>query len=452
MSGVVYFFARRPWRRALLWLCFLGPFFFLTYGLANTHTASLTGVSSIVFAWEAHIPFWAWTIIPYWSIDFFYGLSLFLCNTRQELRTLALRLVLATLVCVSGFLLFPLRFSFERPDIAQPLFRWLFDTLGAFDLPYNQAPSLHICLLIILWDHFARHAPPAWRPVVHAWAALIGVSVLTTYQHHAIDVFTAIPAGVLCCYLVPAGGWRPWRSSLPAKAKKLAAKYATGAAVFTAAAVISGGWGWLLLWPALSLALVMTGYLALGPAVFQKIRGMGADAGSRTWYSRVLLAPYEFGARLSRRWYLAKVPSATEVAPGLWVSGYPAALPVPDCGVLDLSAEYVRAPATHGRPYAAMPMMDLLPPTAAELHAAAEALRSLQEQGPVLVHCALGLTRSVVVAACALLRQGQCVDLQTALAHIARQRSGIEVSPAVAATVQALLQNTLSVQQETAYE
>lgn len=59
----------RPWRRALLWLAFLGPFFFISYGGSNWLASQRTDVGAIVFAWERHIPFVAWTIVPYWLID-----------------------------------------------------------------------------------------------------------------------------------------------------------------------------------------------------------------------------------------------------------------------------------------------------------------------------------------------------------------------------------------------
>ena len=67
------------WKRGVLYLLCLAPFFFLTYGFANQHASGLSHVPSIVFAWEKHIPLWPWTIVPYWSIDLFYGLSLLLC-------------------------------------------------------------------------------------------------------------------------------------------------------------------------------------------------------------------------------------------------------------------------------------------------------------------------------------------------------------------------------------
>lgn len=105
----------RPWRRATAWLAFLGPFFFASYGLANWLASRRAEVGAVVFDWEAGIPFLAWTIVPYWSIDVLYGLSLFVCSSRRELDLHARRLLLAQLISVACFLLFPLRFTFDRP-------------------------------------------------------------------------------------------------------------------------------------------------------------------------------------------------------------------------------------------------------------------------------------------------------------------------------------------------
>ncbi|MEG0185806.1 MAG: serine/threonine protein phosphatase, partial [Stenotrophomonas sp.] len=95
----------RPWRRALLWLALLGPFFFLSYGFANAMAGRLSYVPSIVFDWEARIPFQAWTIVPYWSIDLFYVASFFICTRRAELDMHARRLFTAQLLSVACFLL-----------------------------------------------------------------------------------------------------------------------------------------------------------------------------------------------------------------------------------------------------------------------------------------------------------------------------------------------------------
>ncbi|SFR88934.1 hypothetical protein SAMN04487782_1636 [Stenotrophomonas maltophilia] len=88
--------APRPWRRALLWLAVLGPFFFASYGFANWMAGRHDVVPVVVFDWERRIPFVPWTIVPYWSIDLFYAVSFFLCRQRLELLQFA-TLLLAVL-------------------------------------------------------------------------------------------------------------------------------------------------------------------------------------------------------------------------------------------------------------------------------------------------------------------------------------------------------------------
>ena len=135
---------------AVLWLLLLAPLFFSTYGFATWVTSQRSDVGTLVFGWETHMPFWAWTIVPYWSIDLLYGFSLLLPSTRHELKHHALRLLSAQVIAVSCFLIWPLRFTFERPEL-DGVFGWLFAVLAGFDKPFNQAPSLHIALLVILW-------------------------------------------------------------------------------------------------------------------------------------------------------------------------------------------------------------------------------------------------------------------------------------------------------------
>src|SRR5207249_862911 len=75
--------------------------------------------------------------------------------------------------------------------------------------PFNQAPSLHIALLVILWVLYARHVPRWALWLLHPWFLLVGVSVLTTYQHHFIDIPTGALLGFLCLWLWPDRGPSP---------------------------------------------------------------------------------------------------------------------------------------------------------------------------------------------------------------------------------------------------
>lgn len=406
----------RPSLRAAFWLALLGPVFFLSYGFANIHTSRLKDVPSVYFEWERHIPFIEWTILPYMSIDAFYAASLFLCNTRRELDTHAMRLLAATIISVTGFLLFPLKFAFLRPPM-EGFSGILFAMLNDFDMPYNQAPSLHVSLLMLLWCIYARHlkAPARWW--VHGWFALIGLSVFTTYQHHFIDGVTGVAVGVFCFYLFPDEPFRWSRDGAPISGRRilLATAYLTGAGLCIGLATLAGGWMGLLCWPALSLCMVSLAYAGLGVSVFQK------HCERSNWPARIVLAPYLTGAWLSSRYLSRGIAASHEIIPGLWIGRAPgrgdwAHL---DAGsVLDLTAECVASPQARLRHYRCTPMLDLTAPTAGQLRHALSALDALRAHPPVLVHCALGYSRSAVVVAAWLMRHGKAANVIEAIAMV----------------------------------
>lgn len=415
----------RPWRRALLWLALLGPFFFASYGFANGWASTRAQVPVVVFGWEAGMPFVPWTIVPYWSIDIFYAVSLLLCRQRLELDRHALRLLSAQLIAVACFLLWPLRFSFTRPE-TEGVFGWLFDVLLGFDKPFNQAPSLHIVLLVVLWVKFAQYLQGAWRWLLHGWALLIGVSVLTTYQHHFIDVPTGALVGWLCVWLWPEQGTPPlraWQWHGDGQRWRLAGCYLLGAVALLLPAAVFGGVALWLLWPVVSALLVALAYAGLGQAVFQK-----RDDGRLSMAARWLLAPYLAAAWLNSRLWTRRAPQPVPVAADVWLGRMPARrLPAPLVAVVDTCAELsctVAAPA-----YAGVPMLDLVVPSPAQLVEAAEAIERLRRHGPLLVCCALGYSRSAASVAVWLLRSGQAATLDAALAQLRTARPGVVLGP-----------------------
>src|SRR3990167_9031815 len=343
------------WKRGLLWLLLLAPLFFASYGVGN-----------LVFAWESRIPLWPWTIVPYWSIDLLYGLSFLLPATRREMDRHGLRLLSVQLLCIAAFLLWPLRFTFERPEL-DGLFGTLFDVLMGFDKPFNQAPSLHIALLVVLWVCFARYATGLWRVLLQGWFLLIGVSVLTTWQHHFIDVPTGVLAGWLCVWLWPHQGPSPllhWQPARDPQRWRLALRYGLGAA---------------------------------------------------------LMAVYLGAAGLSSRLWTRKHPHADEVGEGVWLGRIPAAGQAERFhALLDLCAELPRRASA--KAYHSLPVLDLSVPNAHTLLAAAQAIETLRQQGPLLVYCALGYSRSATAVAAWLLHSGRCQNLNEALARLRRAR------------------------------
>jgi protein-tyrosine phosphatase len=355
--------------------------------------------------------------------------SLFVCRTRRELTLHVRRLLVAQLLCIACFLAFPLRFSFSRP-VAGGVFGALFAALAGFDKPFNQAPSLHIALLVILWSRYAAHLGRAGRALLHGWFVLIALSVLTTYQHHFLDIPTGIWAGLFCLWLVPeappaaAAADAADRSRDPRRLPLALAYLAAGAALASAGLHL-GGWGWLLLWPAGALILLVAIYCTGDAGLFRKAAGrMSAPA-------RWLLLPYLAGAWLNSRLWTRRSAAPDLIADGVLVGRIPTGRELRDSGVrslVDLAAELPLA--CKEVTYRAVPMLDLLPPSVRQIDAAVDAVAALAAARPTLLCCALGYGRSACVAAAWLLASGRAAGIDDAMAKVRRARPGAVLSPA----------------------
>lgn len=419
----------RPWKRAALYLALLGPFFFASYGFANWIASQRSGVPVIVYEWEKAIPFLPWTIVPYWSIDAFYAISLFLCVNRKELDTHALRLFTAQLISVACFLAFPLKFSFDRPA-TDGVFGTLFDVLMGFDKPFNQAPSLHISLLIVLWVLYAKRLPGVWQWMLHAWFLLIGVSVLTTYQHHFIDIPAGALAGMLCLWLWPDEGATPLSAAAitaDRRRRTLALRYGFAAlAIAILSLWLGGAWLWLL-WGALALALVAVNYGALDVHGFQKHQGKHSLA------ARIMMAPYLLGAWINSRWWTRHSPEPTEITDDVWLGRFPSASDLragKHRAIVDLTCELALGRRQGLKHYHCVPLLDLTHPDTDFLQQAAAAIDRARAHGPVLVCCALGYSRSASALAAWMVACGHATDVEAAAALIQRKRPNIVLSSA----------------------
>lgn len=422
--------AREPglWKRAVLWLLLLAPFFFASYGFATWYTARRAEVPSLVFAWEAYMPFWAWTIVPYWSIDLLYGFSLLLCLSRRELNYHALRLLSAQLIAVSCFVLWPLRFTFERPEMSG-VFGWLFEVLAGFDKPFNQAPSLHIALLVVLWVCYSRHSQGLWSVLVHGWFALIGLSVLTTWQHHFIDLPTGALAGWFCVWLWPDDRPSPLfsgRLTADPTRLRLALYYGLGAVFCSVPAFMLGGaWLWLL-WPAVALVMVALNYLYFGAAGFQK-QADGRLSAAATW----LFAPYLAAAWFNSRLWTRRRPAPDRVCADVWLGRMPTLQALhngPFKAVVDLCAELPLDARDY--PYRSIALLDLCVPSAQSCLQAAKAIEALRAHGPLLVCCALGYSRSATAVSAWLLYSGRAASVEQAIAQVMAARPTVVLHPA----------------------
>ncbi len=402
---------QRPYPRAAVWLALLGSFFFISYNAANGYAASLEYVPSIYFHWERQFPFMAWTILPYWSCDLLYAFSFALCRTRQELDRHAWRLLAIQIFSVTCFVLFPLRMSFERPPI-DGLAGWLFGTLASFDKPFNQAPSLHVSIAVILWLCYRRVLTGWARRIAAAWLILVAISSWTTYQHHFID----LPLGLWAALLVVAA--IPERSFADASRPKLSALYLSAASALVCVAFFWRGPMWAALWPAFSLSMVACAYWAGDPAWLSKRNGCIAF-----W-----MWPYTLCAWINSRCWTRGQEPWQHLADGVWIGRAPA----PGAGfatVIDLTAEMpVRARFN-------IQVLDLTVPNSSQMQAAVSAITEAER--PALVCCALGFSRSATVAAAWLMAAGHADSAEKAIATVRRVRPHIVLGEEALQRVQA---------------
>ncbi|MGB0712432.1 MAG: phosphatase PAP2/dual specificity phosphatase family protein [Gammaproteobacteria bacterium] len=395
--------------QASAWMLAVGALFLLIYGGTNQYSAGLTNLPSLYLPWERHIPFLPWSVVPYWSLDLLFVVSFYGLRSRTELQRHSARILFALGTSAVLFLLIPLQFAFERPP-TEGLPGLLFAALS-MDLPYNQLPSLHISLALIYWPVIRRMTPARLRTPAAVWFLLIGLSTLTTYQHHAIDLLGGLIVGALSLHLFPL---KPAdRRPVTPRMRRIGGIYGAASLLCLGTAISMQGHALWLLLPFTSLALVSGAYLA------GRVNYLHKTAGSHCGVVWLLFGPFLIGQAINAWWHGRKHrPRIAEVMPGMYfgprLSDAQARRLIADQqigAVLDLSAELPECqPFTHGGQldYRHLPMMDLVPPTAAQLRDAAAWVRS--RHAPVYVHCSLGLGRSAEVARALLIDDGIDAD------------------------------------------
>jgi hypothetical protein len=430
----------RPWRRATTWLAGLSMFFYASYSFSNWLASQRAGVPVVVYGWEHAIPFVAWMIIPYWSTNLLFAVSLFFCRSRPELDSHAKRLLTAQVVAVSCFILFPLRTSFPVPKL-DGIFSFFFAALGAFDLPYNQAPSLHIAVTTILFALYGKVLPRWAVPLFAGWSLLVVGSVLMTYQHHFIDIPTGLLLGLISIWIWPSdGGSRllHWRLTDDPQRRRIAGFYALAAgAIMLPAVLLGGGFLWLM-WPAMALGAVSLAYLALGCQIFAK-----SVDGRIDWPSRLILAPYLAAVWLKARLFSMAGNRTVEVADGVFLGRFPSAR---DCfevkSVVDLSCVFAR-PAFQGE-WISIPMLDLAAPDPGALRAAVEAIERMRPRGAVLVCAGADHGQSAAVLAVWLVRSGRATHLDAGLDLLRSKDTRLVPTPAQVRVMTAAVQYALA--------
>jgi hypothetical protein len=189
---------------ASFWLLSIAPLFCLAYSLCNWLASIRSDVTHLYFDWEKSFPVIPALIIPYLSIGLFVAASFFLCHSLRALRNHACRVLLATLISCTVYLVFPVGFGLDRPTV-QGFFGMLFRLLNAVDHPFNETPSSHISVLLLIWPIYAKRLSGWLKSAVDCWFTLIALSVFFTYQHHLIGALAGALVAGICFAAIPFG-------------------------------------------------------------------------------------------------------------------------------------------------------------------------------------------------------------------------------------------------------
>jgi membrane-associated phospholipid phosphatase len=407
---------------SLLWL--------VVYGSCNWITGHRSDVGTLFFEWERRIPFVPLMIIPYMSIDLFFLGAPFLCRDSRERQVFARRVSFGIVVAGICFLLFPLRFAFERPAVSGWL-GLLFDAFRKVDQPYNLLPSLHITLRTILAHLYARHTTGLWRAASGIWFSLVGFSTVLTYQHHVMDVVGGFVLAGFCFYFFP----ESYSKLRVLGNQRVGSYYGVGALVCAAFALLLWSWSSLLFWPALAFMIVAAAHFGLGPGIFRKRDGRLPFS---TWF---VLAPFLWGQELSLVHYRRRCRKWDEVVHGVLIgrkltdAEAAEAVGLGVTAVLDLTAEFSEAPLFLAVRYLNVPLLDLTAPTQEQLQQVAAFIEEESRSGSVYVHCKVGYSRSAAAVGAWLLASGRVGSVEEALDLLRKARRSIIIRPE---TVEAL--------------
>ncbi len=401
----------------------LSLLFLVVYGGSNWLTSQRVGIGSFYFSWERKIPFVPAMILPYMSIDLFFVAAPFFCRDDRQRRTLARRMAAAILISGACFLAFPLRFAFERPPVGGFL-GVIFNNFRQLDRPFNQFPSLHITLCVMLGVFFWDRSRGVMRGAILLWFVLIAASTVLTFQHHVIDVIGGLALAGICLYLFDD---EPMRMPVTPN-RRVGKNYALGAAALAIIALASGPLGWILLWPALSMALMAAAYFGVGPGIFRK------RYGKISTIARLALGPVWLGQRISLIHYSRQCDNWHELTDRVWIgrklsiSESRRAHEAGVTAVLDLTCEFSEAAPFRRMRYLQLPIMDLTAPTAEQLHIAWKFIAEQSEHGIVYVHCKAGFSRTAAAAGAFLLATGVAQNAQEVVA-ILKLRSALDHHP-----------------------
>ncbi len=148
------------------------------------------------------IPFCEGFVVFYvsWYALIVICLLIFMLYDVQSFRDLSGFIIITQVVAMIIYILWPSRqdlrpLVFERHNF----FTWFLGIIYGFDTSTGVCPSLHVAYSIGIGSVWLKKkdASPVWKAILVVWLVLICASVVFVKQHSIVDVFAALPLGLL---------------------------------------------------------------------------------------------------------------------------------------------------------------------------------------------------------------------------------------------------------------
>lgn len=153
------------------------------------------------------IPFNEYFVIAYagWYLLIVVSLGYFLLYNVENFKNLQTYIIITQIVAMAVYILYPTRQDLRPAEFPREnVFSWLMGVIYAFDTSTGVCPSLHVAYSLGIASTWMKEesASKTVKAFILFAVFMICISVSFVKQHSVVDIFAALPLGVLAEVLV----------------------------------------------------------------------------------------------------------------------------------------------------------------------------------------------------------------------------------------------------------
>ena len=159
------------------------------------------------------VPFCEYFIIPYtfWYVLIVISLGWFALYNIDSFRQLSKYIIITQIAAMAIYIIWPNRQDL-RPEVfpRDNFFTWVLGLIYSFDTSTGVCPSLHVAYSLGIASTLLKMKDVSrlWKAFVTVAVFFICISVAFVKQHSVLDIFAALPVGLLAEAIVFGGWWK----------------------------------------------------------------------------------------------------------------------------------------------------------------------------------------------------------------------------------------------------